>query len=319
MNWFAAATTLAKRGILGINRRNATCILDYNPRALFPLVDDKRRMHDLCRRIGVPTPPVLAALQAHGDLRNLGTLLAECNDFVLKPNRGAAGRGVLVIVGRDGDRFVRSSGKSVALEEIRQLASDTISGLYSIGGQPDSALIQYRVRLHPAFDRLVYQGIPDVRVVLYRYEPALAMLRLPTRTSVGRANLHQGGIGAGIDLDSGMTFHAVQRDRFVAVHPDTGATVLQRRVPNWPEALVMAKTVARAVGLGFVGVDIVIDADHGPMLLEANARPGLAIQLANACGLQSRMTRIDERLDNERAMKRVDHPNASHRFASACS
>src|SRR5207244_11055997 len=58
--------------------------------------------------------------------------------------------------------------------------------------RPDQALLQQRVRLHPTFEAIAYKGIPDVRVVLYRNQTAMAMLRLPTKESNGRANLHQG-------------------------------------------------------------------------------------------------------------------------------
>jgi alpha-L-glutamate ligase-like protein len=123
------------------------------------------------------------------------------------------------------------------------------------------------------------------------------MLRLPTRASNGRANLHQGGIGTGVDLDSGLTNHAVQHNRFVERHPDSGAPVVGVRVPFWRQVLEMSQKVAEAVGLGYIGVDIVVDAEHGPMLLEANARPGLAIQIANARGLLPRLAAIDAERD----------------------
>jgi alpha-L-glutamate ligase-like protein len=166
--------------------------------------------------------------------------------------------------------------------------------MYSLGGRPDRAILQQRVRLHAAFTPIAYKGIPDVRVVVYRNEPAMAMLRLPTKASNGRANLHQGGIGVGVDLGSGLAHHAVLRNRFVLEHPDTGVPVVGMRVPYWDEVLAMSSRVAEAVGLGYIGVDIVIDADQGPMLLEANARPGLAIQIANARGLLPRLAEIDE-------------------------
>src|SRR5205823_2388245 len=160
---------------------------------------------------------------------------------------------------------------------------------YSLGGRPDVALVQQRVRPHPAFAAVSHRGVPDVRVIVYRGEPAMAMLRLPTRESGGRANLHQGGIGAGVDLATGRTGRAVQRDRVVARHPDTGRPLLGVRVPSWGRVLEIARRVAAEVGLGYLGVDLVIDRDRGPLLLEANARPGLAIQTANGRGLLPRL------------------------------
>jgi alpha-L-glutamate ligase-like protein len=297
MHWLFGARRLKALGILGMNRRNAACILDHNPRSRYPLVDDKLRMRNLCLRIGVPTPEIFTIVQAHGDLRRLATLLHDRDDFVIKPNRGSAGRGILVITGRENDQFLRHNGERLRLDQIRQHLSDILSGMYSLGGRPDQALVQQRVLLHPTFARVSYKGIPDVRVVLYRGEAAMAMLRLPTKESNGRANLHQGGIGTGIDLVNGHTNHAVQRNRFVATHPDTGEALVGLQVPHWRRVLDMSRRVAAEVGLGYVGVDIIVDARQGPMLLEANARPGLAIQIANGRGLLPRLAEIDAVVD----------------------
>jgi alpha-L-glutamate ligase-like protein len=297
MHWFFTAwRELKKLGVLGMNRRNAACILDHNPRRLYPVVDDKLRMHELCRTIGVPTPDIFDVIRSHSMLRGLAGSLNRYEDFVVKPNRGSAGRGVLVITGRASSAFVRHSGELLDWERIRQHLSDVLSGMYSLGGRPDAALLQQRIRLHPCFERVAYKGIPDIRVILYRNEPAMAMLRLPTKASNGRANLHQGGIGVGVDLASGLTHHAVQRNRFVLAHPDTGIPVIGMRVPDWSEVLDLARRAAEAVGLGYIGVDIVIDEQAGPMLLEANARPGLAIQIANGRGLLPRLAEIDAML-----------------------
>ncbi len=307
MLWlFRAAKQLKELGILGMNRRNAACILDHNPRALFPVVDDKLRMHHLCRDIGVPTPDVYAVANSHSELRRLAQIVGDRGDFVVKPNHGSAGRGVLVLTGRDGNDFVRHNGERLTFEQLRQHVSDILSGMYSLGGRPDQALFQQRVRLHPTFEAVSYKGIPDIRVILYRNEPAMAMLRLPTKESNGRANLHQGGIGSGVDLASGFTHHAVQRNRMVTTHPDTGVPVIGLRVPYWHEVLDMSRRVARAVGLGYVGVDIVVDVDSGPMLLEANARPGLAIQIANGRGLAPRLAAIDALLAGRPSILRID-------------
>jgi alpha-L-glutamate ligase-like protein len=298
MRWlFTAARRLRELGILGMNRRNAACILDHNPRSKFPIVDDKLRMHDLCRRLGVPTPEVYAEIAYHSMLGRLPEWLGGRDDFVIKPNRGSAGRGVLVVVGKDGPFYLRHNGERLGLDVLRQHLSDILSGMYSLGGRPDRAIVQQRVRLHPDFAACTYKGIPDVRVIVYRNEPAMAMLRLPTRESNGRANLHQGGIGVGIELATGRTHHAVQRNRFVAHHPDTGVPLVGLRVPGWAEVLDLSRRVATAVGLGYVGVDVVVDAEAGPLLLEANARPGLAIQIANNRGLRPRLEEIDELKD----------------------
>jgi alpha-L-glutamate ligase-like protein len=168
-------------------------------------------------------------------------------------------------------------------------------GLYSLGGRPDRAIVQQRLRTHPALERISYRGTPDVRVLVYRGEIALGMLRLATLESGGRANLHQGGVGVGVDVGSGKTTRAVWRGRFVDRHPDTGEALSGRDVPEWTAVLALARTVARATGLGYVGVDVVPDV-RGPVVLEANARPGLAIQTATGIGLGGVLAEIDRRM-----------------------
>jgi alpha-L-glutamate ligase-like protein len=285
-------------GVLGMNRRNTECILDQNPRTQFPVVDGKKQMRDLCVGIGVPTPDLYALVAAHSALRHLPRLLAGREDFVIKPNRGAGGRGILVIVRRDGPAFVRHNGQHLSEGEVTQHVSSIISGLFSLGGRADEALLQQRIVPDPAFERISFQGTADVRVIVYREVPAMAMLRLPTCESGGRANLHQGAIGAGVDLATGRTTRAVLRNRVTERHPDTGASVVGFEVPYWPQILEMSRRVSRATGLGYVGVDVVVDRRRGPLLLEANARPGLAIQIANGRGLLQRLGEIDKQLDS---------------------
>lgn len=295
-NWLSRWGGLKSLGILGMNRRNAACILDLNPRSAYPIVDSKRKMRDLCQGIGVPTPAIYGTVAAHSALRRLPELLAGREDFVIKPNRGAGGRGILVVVGRDGTGFQRHNAQRLEMSDLRQHVSSIVSGLFSLGGQSDEALIQQRVLPHPAFDSISFQGIPDIRVIVYRKEPAMAMLRLPTRMSGGRANLHQGGIGAGVDLATGRTIRAVCCNHLTDRHPDTGTSLIGFQVPYWREVLGMAVRVAEAVPLGYLGVDIVVDRNQGPLLLEGNARPGLAIQIANGQGLLPRLEAIDAKM-----------------------
>ncbi|HKB01669.1 MAG TPA: alpha-L-glutamate ligase-like protein [Gemmataceae bacterium] len=295
MSWLSLPRRLRARGVLGMNARNSGPILVHNPRALYPLVDDKLRFLELCRRVGVPTPEVYAVFDRHGDLRHLGDVLAACPDCAIKPARGSSGRGIVLLTGAAVGGYRRHNGSTATLPELHRHVSDVLSGLYSLGDRPDRAIVQQRLRTHPTFERLSPRGTPDVRVIVYRGEPALTMLRLPTRESGGRANLHQGGVGVGIDMRSGRTTRAVWHRRAVTRHPDTGEPLAGRAIPDWPAVLTVARTVARATGLGFVGVDVVPD-DAGPVVLEANARPGLAIQSATGVGLQRVLEEIDARM-----------------------
>jgi alpha-L-glutamate ligase-like protein len=280
---------LRRRGILGINARNLHYISRLNPRPLYPRVDDKVLTKQICEASGIPVPQTYAVMDRYGDLRGFAERVGNRQQFVIKPACGAGGRGVLVVLRQDGREFETSGGAVLSPAAVRYHLSTILSGLYSLGGQPDRAIIEQRIGRHPVFQALAIGGTPDVRVIVHRGRPAMAMLRLPTRASRGRANLHQGAVGVGVDMASGRTLAAVCRDRAVVAHPDTGAAIVGIEVPQWSDVLVVARKLSRALELGYVGVDVVLDAEIGPVVLEANARPGLAIQIANGCGLLRRL------------------------------
>jgi alpha-L-glutamate ligase-like protein len=292
---FGTLRALRRAGVLGINRRNAEYTLKWNPRARYPTVDDKLLTKELCARAGIPTPKLLGVARHHFEVRRLVETMGRLQSFVLKPARGAMGNGIVVVRERDGERFRLAGGRTLDLEALAYHAAGVISGLYALAGQTDAAIVEERLIVHPALASIAHQGVPDVRVVVFRGVPAMAMTRLPTRRSSGRANLHQGAVAAGIDLASGVTTHAIQQSRPITRHPDTREPLLDREIPGFAEILEFAVRGADETGLGYVGADLVVDAAQGPVLLEMNARPGLMIQLANRAGLLPRLRAIERR------------------------
>ncbi len=290
---FLLPRDLRALGVLGMNRRNAEFILPGNPRHHYPRVDDKLLTKQLCESHGIPVPKTYAILEYHSDLRQFRRLVAAHSEFVIKPCKGAQGRGIVVVASHSETTFTTSGGETWTWPDLHYHLETILAGLYSLGGQPDRALVEQRIVPHPIFLALTKGGTPDIRVILYRHAPVMAMARLPTRASRGRANLHQGAVGAGIELESGQFFGGVCRDRAVTVHPDTGAPVAGLVVPQWKELLAVAVRLAKVLELNYLGVDFVLDAERGPVVLEANARPGLAIQIANRAGLLPRLRELD--------------------------
>ncbi len=284
---------LSKLGLLGINARNNQFIQGYNPRSMFPRVDDKLLSKKLAIEAGLHTPKLYSTVEFHYQARDFHRSVAEHESFVVKPARGAGGNGVVVIVGRDakGD-YLRTSGKLFTRIQMERYLANVLSGLHSLGGSPDKAIVEYRVKTGEPFTSLSYQGVPDIRVLVFQGYPVMAMLRLSTSASGGRANLHQGAIGVGLDIATGQAVQATCRDQLIETHPDTGQSLRAVRVPNWEALLLLAARCYEISGMGYLGVDIVVDADRGPLVLELNARPGLSIQLANGEGLLPRLRRI---------------------------
>jgi alpha-L-glutamate ligase-like protein len=283
---------LRSRGILGINQRNADYILPENPRSNFPLVDDKRRTKELAESAGIAVPKLYTVVEIVHQIELMHEVLAPYNDFVIKPAHGSGGEGILVVTECDGELYRLSSGVALGREDLEHHVANILSGMYSLGGLSDVALVEYRVDFDPVFEGISFQGIPDIRTIVYRGIPIMAMLRLPTRLSDGKANLHQGAIGVGIDLATGCTFSGVWKNCLIDAHPDTGGEISELQIPQWETILRLNARCYDLVGLNFLGVDIVLDKKQGPLMLEMNARPGLGIQLANKQGLLSRLQRI---------------------------
>lgn len=281
--------------VLGMNRRNLRYIMAYNPRRFYPRVDDKLAAKAACARVGVATPALIGVILDNRSLRRLPEIVAGHEAFVVKPTRGSQGNGILVIHGRDGDDFVRSNGRRVLAEDVAFHVTEILSGLFSLAGQRDRAMIEECLTIHPSLASVSRGGVPDVRLIVYRGVPAMAMIRLPTDASGGRANLHQGAVGAGIDLVTGRTIHAVLHDRAIQRHPDTEEKLVGIAIPQFDELVRTGVRAADEAGLGYLGVDLVSDETRGPVVLELNARPGLAIQLANAQGLLGPLSAIDAR------------------------
>lgn len=300
--------TLAKKlrsaGVLGINRRNADFTLVYNPRSLYPLVDDKLRTKQLAGQAGIAVPELYGTVEIERQIRDLPVLLQNYSDFVVKPARGSGGDGIIVIAGRRKGNYRKIGGLLLSEAELHHHVSNILSGMFSLGGQPDKALIEYRVRFDPVFSQIAYQGIPDIRIIIFLGVPVMAMVRLPTRTSDGKANLHQGAIGAGIDIATGRTLNAVWRNEIIYEHPDTGNAITGVQIPNWDGLLEIASRCYALTGIGYQGVDIVLDEQLGPLILELNARPGLNIQIANETGL---LTRLDLIKANQARLVSTQH------------
>jgi alpha-L-glutamate ligase-like protein len=269
-------------GLLGLNARNML-ISRENPREAIRLVNDKYATKQALRDAGIPTSPTILFARSRRETARIDWA-AVPDEWALKPNHGLGGNGILLAAGRNSRSWTSPSGKSVTVAAVREHLRQILDGEFS-GRLRDEALFEPLIHTHPAMARLAHQGLPDIRVICVKDEPVLAMLRLPTKDSGGRANLHQRAIGAAVDLRTGVITQARVGDRPLTAHPDTGTTLVGEKVPYWIQILGAASRCADATGLRYLGVDIVIDATEGPLVLEVNARPGLQIQNITGRGL----------------------------------
>jgi len=294
----SAPASMSQQGVLGMNARNRMYISRYNDRSLFPLVDNKLKTKRLAQEFDVAVPELIGVIDSQHQVSALHQQLAGLSSFVIKPAKGSGGKGILVLMERDGDGWLKPSGERVGIVDIQRHASNILAGLYSLGGAQDVAIIEHCIQFDQSLANYSYEGVPDIRVIVCRGFPVMAMTRLATRESDGKANLHQGAVGVGLSLLDGRAINGVMRGKLVHQHPDTGEPLEELQIPMWQQLLDLASRCYEMTGLGYLGTDVVIDRQYGPMLLELNARPGLAIQLANGKGLLPRLRQIDNLTDN---------------------
>lgn len=296
---------LRAKGVIGMNQRNSRYIGRYNDRRLYPLVDDKLQTKLLATKHGIASPDLIGTVKSQFEVRHVAEMVTGRPGFVIKPAKGSSGKGILVIERIDGDEYVKPSGARIGRDDLERHVSNILSGLYSLGGSPDVAIVETLINFDERFADFTYEGVPDIRVIVFRGYPLMSMMRLSTAASDGKANLHQGAVGVGLDIGSGTAVRAVQFDRPCKVHPDTGRDVSTLRIPDWSTLLHLSAACYDMTKLGYLGVDLALDRDLGPMLLELNARPGLAIQMANGEGLKGRLDLVEAQPEGRSVEERV--------------
>ncbi|OGI25588.1 MAG: hypothetical protein A3J76_05940 [Candidatus Moranbacteria bacterium RBG_13_45_13] len=285
-----------RRKILGMNARNLQFIRPNNLRRAKRLADDKLLSKKFLRKAELPVPNLIAKIKNIDELENFDwSALPE--SWVLKPNRGFGGEGILVVYGKKKNAlntWIKADGSLITIGDLKTHITNIIDGSYSLSGVPDIAFFEERLKLLKLFKPYAFKGAPDIRIIVYNKVPVMAMLRLPTRESDGKANLQQGAVGVGIDMATGVTTTAVFRKNTIVEYlPGTRLVLSGIRIPYWKDILRLAVRAQEISDLGFLGADVAIDRDRGPVFLELNARPGLSIQIANLDGLLGRLQRVE--------------------------
>lgn len=283
------------RKILGMNSRNLEFIRPYNLKMAKRLADDKIATKHLLKKNNISAPNLIAKIKSYDSLESFDWQSLPAS-FALKPNRGFGGEGIIVVYGKKKNRddaWIKADGSLVTVEDLKNHIRNILDGSFSLSGTPDIAFFEERLQLLKLFKPYSFKGIPDIRIIIFNKVPVMAMLRLPTKKSQGKANLQQGAIGIGIDMATGVTTTAIQgKNKFIEKVPGTRLLLSGIKIPYWKDMLLLASKTQEISNLGFLGIDIAIDKENGPTILELNARPGLSIQLANLAGLKRRLERI---------------------------
>lgn len=286
--------------ILGLNARSQLYTYKYNSASGKKIANSKLQTTRVLKKAGIPMPKIYKKFRKPQDILNFDWHKLP-DAFAIKPSRGLGGEGIIVIkkkstkfTAKGETIWITTQRERLTAEDFKIHILDILEGAFSIGNVPDVAFIQEYVGRHPVFRKYAYRGTPDIRIIVFNKVPVMAMLRLPTKESGGRANLHQGAIGVGVDIATGITTKAIWHADPIELKPDTKLKLAGIKIPQWTTILETAVRCQQTAHLGYLGVDIVLHPEKGPMVLELNAQPGLQIQLANMAGLRRRLDRVDE-------------------------
>lgn len=280
------------KGILGINARNLLYIKPYNPKKAINLADDKIKTKQFLSARNIPVPKLYAIIKDTKDLDKFD-FNSLPNSFALKPNTGYGGEGIIPVTDVKDGFYHTAGGNKLNLDEIKDHIRDILDGRFSISNVSDYAFFEQYIISDERVGKYSYEGLPDIRIVVHNLIPVMAMLRLPTKESKGKANLHMGALGIGIDIAKGQATHISCKNKIIDELPDGLPNIKGKIIPFWDEILNIASTVQLVTNLGYMAADICLDKNSGPILLEINARAGLGVQIANLAPLRKRLERIE--------------------------
>jgi Sugar-transfer associated ATP-grasp len=251
-----------------------TCYFRILKRRKGTPLQDKTRFADFCAERGIRTVPTLMYLA--GD--DPGEALPD-QDLFVKPARGRGGRGA--------ERWDLVASATFASPAGDRLTSDALMARLVDQSRDVPLMIQPRMRAHPDLLPVTAGALPTVRVLTcLNTDNEPEVMAAMMRTSFGRNrtvdNLHAGGIGALVDLTSGMLSKASNLGSdaglgWFSAHPDTGEPIEGRVVPCWDEIKARALEAHRQFDDRVViGWDIAVLED-GPIFIEGNGNPDLDI------------------------------------------
>ena len=277
-------TSHKKAKVIGLNERNVRLIYPNNAKKYYPLADDKVLTKEVLHQYNIPCAETYAVIEYNSDIKKAWDHCKKYKKMAIKPANGCGGGGIKIIQ-QDQKGNWTSSGRIITERQIFQHMAATIMGFFSMGSH-DRVLIEECIEPHPFFHKIYPQGVPDFRIITLDQNPLMGMLRMPTDRSDGKANLHQKGVGIGVDMEKGILTQVYDGKNYFDHHPDTKFKVKNVTIPYWKEILDISIAAANAFPLNYLGIDIVIDKNKGPQIMEINVRPGLGIQLVNKKGLK---------------------------------
>jgi len=240
---------------------------EVQPADYIVLFDDKEVCNQLCEAAELPVPKVAGFLDNTPDQHERLSDLVDRADgakLIVKPVRGKGGHGIFVAWNETGRLRVQAKDPRAA-PDVLNIESRSI--------------VQHFVPQHADLAKVAANSINTIRIQTLQTRGGDilivgAMIRFGVNDAVVD-NLSSGGIGVGIDIDSGTLMERAQdfASRTYREHPNSGVEFLGYPVPMWPEVVELARKIQRSFPYyRFLGHDIAITPE-GPVIIEINPEP----------------------------------------------
>src|SRR3989344_6496896 len=160
-------------GILGMNARNLLYIGRYNSKASKRFADDKLFTKNYLSSRGLGVAKIFHVIKNYNELRffNPDSLPKS---FVIKPNRGYGGEGIIVIKDRTHKKFIEVSDETYTWEDMYRHITAILDGQYAISGLHDQVIIEERLEAAEYLKPYLEVGLPDIRIIVFNYVPIIA-------------------------------------------------------------------------------------------------------------------------------------------------
>lgn len=209
--------------------------------------------------------------------------------YFMKPLHGSYGRGACSVVGYEAgqDSLLLGNGE-------RWKVAEAVAGV--IERRHHGYLFQDLVVPHPDLREVCGRSVSSARVVVLLEEsgPRLfrAVWKVPTGGNMSDNFMHgeTGNLLALVDVQSGRVDRVITgvgtTMREVAVHPERGAALKGRTLPDWPAVRELCLSAASAFpGLKLQHWDVALG-EQGPVILEINVEGSMDLhQLAGSRGV----------------------------------
>lgn len=278
--------------ILWMNARNLLYIKKFNDKKSISLADSKIKTKAYLGARGVPFAETFAMIHTKSELQKWEFMSIKSDKFVIKPNQGSKGNGILVLERKEDLFYDRD--RSYTESDLRAHMMDILDGAYSISGWYDTVLIEELLVPDESFRHFCQFGLADIRVIVFNLVPVAAMVRMPTLLSGWKANLAQGGAGFGIDITTGVIHSFFQHKALhYVLFPEKYRFLRGKKLDYWNDILLFSSQIQIFANLWYLALDWVIT-PTGPKLLELNARAGLEVQNVNGIALRSRLQKVEK-------------------------